>query len=53
MLEVLSRRSFQQQDLTNKPVLYAQLGVAEYMPKPFTAEELSSRIRRLLTRIGR
>ena len=29
-IEVLSRRSFQQQDLTNKPVLYAQLGVAEY-----------------------
>ena len=30
-----------------------RLGVAEYMPKPFTAEELSTRIRRLLARIGR
>jgi Uma2 family endonuclease len=29
--EVLSRRSFQQQDLTNKPVIYAQLGVSEYI----------------------
>jgi Uma2 family endonuclease len=29
--EVLSRRSYQQQDLSNKPVLYHRLGVAEYL----------------------
>jgi Uma2 family endonuclease len=31
IIEILSRRSFQQQDLTNKPELYAELGVAEYI----------------------
>jgi Uma2 family endonuclease len=30
-VEVLSRRSFQQQDLTNKPIIYADLGVHEYI----------------------
>jgi Uma2 family endonuclease len=30
-VEVLSRRSFQQQDLTNKPIIYADLGVREYI----------------------
>jgi colicin import membrane protein len=30
-IEVLSRRSFQQQDLTNKPIIYSRLGVAEYI----------------------
>jgi Uma2 family endonuclease len=30
-VEILSRRSFQQQDLTNKPDIYASLGVAEYI----------------------
>src|SRR6266478_2497988 len=30
-IEVLSRRSFQQQDLSNKPVIYADLGVKEYI----------------------
>jgi Uma2 family endonuclease len=30
-VEVLSRRSFQQQDLTNKPIIYADLGVQEYI----------------------
>jgi Uma2 family endonuclease len=31
VVEVLSRRSFQQQDLTNKPIIYADLGVREYV----------------------
>jgi len=31
VVEVLSRRSFQQQDLTNKPEIYADLRVAEYI----------------------
>jgi Uma2 family endonuclease len=31
VVEVLSRRSFQQQDLTNKPIIYADLGVREYL----------------------
>src|SRR5262249_45039778 len=30
-VEVLSRRSGQQRDLTTKPPLYAQMGVAEYL----------------------
>jgi Uma2 family endonuclease len=30
-IEVLSPRSFQQQDLTNKPIIYAQLGIKEYI----------------------
>jgi Uma2 family endonuclease len=30
-LEVLSRRSFQEQDLTNKPIIYSRMGVAEYV----------------------
>jgi Uma2 family endonuclease len=29
--EVLSKRSYQQQDLWNKPILYRRLGVAEYL----------------------
>jgi Uma2 family endonuclease len=31
VVEILSRRSFQQQDLTNKPDIYSSLGVAEYI----------------------
>jgi Uma2 family endonuclease len=31
VIEILSPRSAQQQDLTNKPVIYAALGVAEYI----------------------
>jgi Uma2 family endonuclease len=31
VIEILSRRSFQQQDLNNKPDIYARLGVAEYI----------------------
>jgi Uma2 family endonuclease len=43
-IEVLSRRSFQQQDLTNKPILYAQLGVAEYILVDVTEEFLPQRL---------
>lgn len=38
--EILSRRSFQQQDLTNKPHIYADLGVAEYVLADVTGEFL-------------
>ena len=43
-LEVLSRRSFQQQDLTNKPVLYAELGVAEYILVDVSGELLPQQL---------
>jgi Uma2 family endonuclease len=43
-IEVLSRRSFQQQDLTNKPVIYARLGVAEYVLVDVTGEFLPQRL---------
>jgi Uma2 family endonuclease len=43
-IEVLSRRSFQQQDLTNKPVIYAELGVAEYILVDPTGEFLPERL---------
>jgi Uma2 family endonuclease len=42
--EVLSRRSFQQQDLTNKPVIYAQLGVQEYILVDVTGAFLPQRL---------
>ena len=42
--EVLSQRSFQQQDLSNKPVIYAQLGVAEYLLVDVTGEYLPQRL---------
>jgi Uma2 family endonuclease len=44
VIEILSRRSFQQQDLTNKPIIYAQLGVAEYMLVDGTGEFLPQRL---------
>jgi Uma2 family endonuclease len=43
-IEVLSRRSFQQQDLSNKPVIYSQLGVAEFILADTTAEFLEKRL---------
>jgi Uma2 family endonuclease len=43
-VEILSRRSFQQQDLTNKPIIYAQLGVPEYMLVDGTGEFLPQRL---------
>jgi Uma2 family endonuclease len=43
-LEILSRRSFQQQDLTNKPRIYAQNGVAEYILIDVTGEFLERRL---------
>jgi hypothetical protein len=43
-VEVLSRRSFQQQDLTNKPVIYAELGVAEYLLVDVTGEFLPEQL---------
>jgi Uma2 family endonuclease len=44
-VEVLSRRSFQQQDLTNKPDIYADTGVAEYILVDVTGEYLPERLR--------
>ncbi len=43
-IEILSRRSFQQQDLTNKPIIYSQLGVAEYILVDGTSEFLERRL---------
>jgi Uma2 family endonuclease len=44
MIEILSRRSFQQQDLTNKPIIYSRLGVAEYILVDSTGEFLERRL---------
>jgi Uma2 family endonuclease len=48
-IEVLSRRTFQQGDLTIKPQIYADMGVAEYILVDVTADFLPERlqIRRL------
>jgi Uma2 family endonuclease len=43
-IEILSRRSFQQQDLTNKPLIYSDLGVAEYILTDTTGEFLERRL---------
>jgi Uma2 family endonuclease len=43
-IEVLSRRSAQQQDVSNKPELYAELGVAEYILVDATGEFLPQRL---------
>lgn len=42
--EVLSQRTFQQGDLTLKPVIYANLGVAEYLLVDTTGEYLPERL---------
>jgi Uma2 family endonuclease len=42
--EVLSLRSFQQQDLWNKPILYRRLGVVEYLLIDPTGELLADRL---------
>jgi Uma2 family endonuclease len=42
--EVLSLRSYQQQDLSNKPVLYRRLGVTEYLLIDTTGELLPERL---------
>jgi Uma2 family endonuclease len=44
-VEVLSRRSAQQQDRTTKPRLYARLGVAEYLMIDVTGRFLPQRLR--------
>ena len=43
-IEVLSRRSYQQQDLTNKPDIYADLGVPEYILVDMTGEFLPKKL---------
>ncbi|MBI3467199.1 MAG: Uma2 family endonuclease, partial [Planctomycetes bacterium] len=42
--EVLSERSFQQQDLHNKPKIYSDLGVREYILVDVTAEFLPEKL---------
>jgi hypothetical protein len=44
VVEVLSRRSFQQQDLTNKPEIYSDLGVAEYIIADPTGQFLTEKL---------
>jgi Uma2 family endonuclease len=44
VIEILSRRSAQQQDLTNKPEIYASMGVAEYVLVDGTGELLPDRL---------
>jgi Uma2 family endonuclease len=44
VIEILSRRSFQQQDLTNKPDIYGALGVAEYILIDPTGDFLPERV---------
>jgi hypothetical protein len=46
VIEVLSRRSFQQQDLTNKPEMYADLHIAEYILADPTGQFLPERLLR-------
>jgi len=43
-IEILSRRSFQQQDLSNKPIIYSQLDVAEYVLVDTTGEFLEQHL---------
>jgi Uma2 family endonuclease len=49
-IEVLSRRSYQQQDLTNKPSIYAFIGVAEYILVDTTGKFLPQKL--LLKRLN-
>lgn len=43
-IEILSRRSAQQQDLTNKPVIYADQGVGEYILVDAMGEFLAEKL---------
>jgi Uma2 family endonuclease len=43
-IEILSQRSSQQQDLSNKPIIYSQLGVAEYILVDSTGEFLEQHL---------
>jgi Uma2 family endonuclease len=43
-VEVLSRRSFQQQDLTNKPDIYSRLRVSEYILVDVTGRMMPQRL---------
>lgn len=43
-IEVLSQRSFQQQDLGNKPFIYADLGVQEYILVDVTGDFLPQKL---------
>jgi Uma2 family endonuclease len=43
-IEILSERSAQQRDLTDKPVIYGQLAVAEYILVDVTGEYLPERL---------
>ncbi len=43
-IEILSKRSFQQQDLSNKPTIYAMLGVLEYILIDTTGVFLEQRV---------
>jgi Uma2 family endonuclease len=43
-VEVLSRRSAQQQDMSNKPMIYSELGVAEFILVDVTGEFLPQRL---------
>ena len=51
-VEVLSRRTFQQGDLTLKPVLYADLGVREYLLVDVTGVFLPERLLLKSGRVG-
>jgi Uma2 family endonuclease len=44
VIEILSPRSAQQQDLTNKPIIYASLGVAEYILIDSTGQIMPDRL---------
>jgi Uma2 family endonuclease len=43
-IEVLSRRSFQQQDMGLKPIIYSELGIAEYILVDVTGELMPERL---------
>jgi hypothetical protein len=51
VIEILSARSHQQQDLTNKPIIYSRLGVREYILLDTTGDFLERRL--LLRRLQR
>ena len=43
-IEILSQRSYQQRDLSDKPIIYGQLGVAEYILADLTGTFLFERL---------